>query len=108
MTGEAEPTELGATPTRDGTRFAAWSTVAKSVAVRIFANADTAIRTEPLTARPGGSFEAVLPGVGPGALYKFVLERSWSGSRPSSHHCSDGPGGPRYRLPLHPDYHPAP
>jgi len=59
---QALDVELGAVPTPGGTRFALWSTAARSASVRIFANAPQppnapyALRTEPLVAKSGGIF----------------------------------------------------
>ena len=69
------PTRLpGAHPDAAGTTFVAWSTVARSVAVRRFDEAGRAIRTEPLDPRGDHRFERHLEGVKAGALYKLVLD----------------------------------
>ena len=73
-TGVKSLEPLGAIATGAGTRFAVWSTTARSVAVRLFAGADDAVRTEPLERGADGYFDRVLRDVGPGALYKFVLD----------------------------------
>ena len=70
----ADVVELGAVPTLEGTRFALWSTTARTSAVRLFASGDRVLGTEPLVARGEGIFERTLPGVRAGALYKFVLD----------------------------------
>jgi maltooligosyltrehalose trehalohydrolase len=60
------------------TTFVVWSTVAKDVRLRLFAlfapDGRTIVREERLEAKDGGAFERRLSGVGPGALYKFVLD----------------------------------
>ena len=66
--------DLGATVTADGTRFAVWSSRAKDVRVRLFSDRTQVDRDEELTRREGGIFDAELRGVGPGALYKFVVD----------------------------------
>jgi len=70
----AVTTELGAIPTQGGTRFALWSTTARSAAVRLYRAPGELLRTEPLLAHDGGLFERELPGVSSGALYQFVLD----------------------------------
>ncbi len=66
--------ELGAVPVPDGARFAVWSTLARTVAVRLFSASGTVLREEPLHAGGSGIYERVVAGVGPGSLYKFVLD----------------------------------
>src|SRR6185436_20665777 len=68
------PPRLGATPSGAGTRFALWSTRAKQAAVRLFASASEARATIPLAPSGDGYFSATVDGVGPGALYKLVLD----------------------------------
>ena len=65
---------LGATPVGSGTRFALWSTTARVAAVRLFDGAGRPQRTERLEPLGEGLFVRTLAGVGPGALYKFVLD----------------------------------
>ncbi len=64
----------GAHPDARGTTFVVWSTTARSVAVRLFDEQVSALRTEPLEALGEGRFAAHVEGVKEGALYKFVLE----------------------------------
>lgn len=64
----------GAHPDATGTTFVAWSTVARSVEVRLVDDHGRAIRTEPLHPRGDGRFERHLDGVKEGALYKLVLD----------------------------------
>lgn len=59
----------GATPDADGTTFAAWSTTARSVSVRLDGE-----RVEPLDALGEGHFARHVAGVTPGALYIFLLD----------------------------------
>ncbi|MGC3985839.1 MAG: 1,4-alpha-glucan branching protein GlgB [Pseudorhodoferax sp.] len=57
-----------------GTRFAVWAPNARRVSVVGDFNAWDG-RVHPMRARPGaGVWEAFVPGVGPGALYKYELE----------------------------------
>jgi maltooligosyltrehalose trehalohydrolase len=67
------PSSPGAHVDATGTTFAAWTTTASAVAVRLFAQG-TEARTEPLDALGDGRFAKHLPGVGVGALYKLVLD----------------------------------
>ncbi len=65
---------LGAQVRGDRTCFGAYCTTARSCAVRLYQGDGQHAATYELTARGGGYFEAALAGVGPGALYKFVLD----------------------------------
>jgi maltooligosyltrehalose trehalohydrolase len=56
-----------------GTTFAAWSTTATAMAVRLF-DGDQPPRTVALDALGDGRFAKHLAGIGPGALYKLVLD----------------------------------
>jgi maltooligosyltrehalose trehalohydrolase len=58
-----------------GVVFRAWSTRARSMAVALFDPGGAAVEREvPLESRGGGHFEALVPGIGPGALYKFRVD----------------------------------
>lgn len=59
----------GATPDANGTTFAAWSTTARSISVRLDGE-----RVVPLEALGQGRFAAHVAGVAPGALYAFLLD----------------------------------
>lgn len=68
---------FGAHGGADGTTFVVWSTIARSVGVRLYdATGQKALRTEALERDPSsdGRFSKYLPGVAPGALYKLVLD----------------------------------
>jgi maltooligosyltrehalose trehalohydrolase len=65
---------LGAFPERGATRFAVFTTTASRCEVRLYDAELRVLRTEPLGALGEGYHEAVLAGVGPGALYKLVLD----------------------------------
>jgi 1,4-alpha-glucan branching enzyme len=72
---------LGAHPIRlngvEGTRFAVWAPNARRVSVvGDFNGWDE--RAAPMRLRPGGVWELFLPGVRPGALYKYAI-LSWNG-----------------------------
>ncbi|HEX6245528.1 MAG TPA: malto-oligosyltrehalose trehalohydrolase [Polyangiales bacterium] len=56
------------------TRFSLFSSEAQRCEVRLYRDADTALRTLPLDALGPGYFEALAEDVGHGALYKFVLD----------------------------------
>ncbi|MDB4941167.1 MAG: Malto-oligosyltrehalose trehalohydrolase [Labilithrix sp.] len=65
----------GAHVDANGTTFAAFTTKAREVKVRLFeADGTTILRDEPLEALGEGSFERHLTGVAEGALYAFVLD----------------------------------
>ncbi|HTQ05459.1 MAG TPA: malto-oligosyltrehalose trehalohydrolase [Polyangiaceae bacterium] len=63
---------LGARFTGDGTRFGAL-TDAPRCAVRLYDDTERPLREVPLEPFGGGYFGADVPGVHPGALYRFVL-----------------------------------
>jgi maltooligosyltrehalose trehalohydrolase len=69
---------LGALPESGATRFGLFCTTAKRCAVRLFAESGEVLGTHPMAPAPpphrDGHFQVVLPGVGAGALYKFVLD----------------------------------
>jgi maltooligosyltrehalose trehalohydrolase len=65
---------LGASVEAGGTRFRLFSTVAKTCGVRLFDEAGQPGATFELACRPGGVHEALVPDVGPGARYKFVID----------------------------------
>jgi maltooligosyltrehalose trehalohydrolase len=65
---------LGAFPEPGSTRFAAFTTTARRCEVRLFDADLRPLRTEPLSPLGGGYHVGLLAGVGPGALYKFVLD----------------------------------
>lgn len=67
---------LGARVVPGGTRFGAFVTTARTCAVRLQGPDGRALGTHELARHPAaaGHFEADVPGVGHGALYKFVLD----------------------------------
>ncbi len=65
---------LGARPVPGGTRFGLFCTTASSCQVRLFSPSGEAIADHALEPGPEGHFEVEVPGVGPGTLYKFVLD----------------------------------
>ncbi|HEX6800319.1 MAG TPA: 1,4-alpha-glucan branching protein GlgB [Ktedonobacterales bacterium] len=70
----AHPTTINGVP---GTLFAIWAPNARRVSmVGDFNGWDE--RAAPMRLRPGGVWELFLPGVGPGALYKYAI-LSWNG-----------------------------
>ena len=89
---------LGAVVTPGGTSFRVWAPFAKSVAVAGDFNgwSETA---HPLAAEDGGLWSALVPGVGAGAAYQFVIVNRDSGNvfwridpraRAVSHSAGDG------------------
>jgi maltooligosyltrehalose trehalohydrolase len=70
----ADARPLGAFPSGGSTRFALFSTTAQRCEVRLFDHDQRVLRGEPLAPTGDGYYEAVLSGIGPGALYKFVLD----------------------------------
>jgi maltooligosyltrehalose trehalohydrolase len=66
----------GATVVGDATRFAVWAPNARRVSVRLYDARGGVIGDEPLAAGERGEFAAVVPGVGAGADYAFVLDPS--------------------------------
>jgi maltooligosyltrehalose trehalohydrolase len=69
-----DPNDLGAIPSPDGTTFRLWTTRSARAAVRIFDPGASPPRTIAMGARGDGEFETYVAGIGPGALYKFVLD----------------------------------
>jgi maltooligosyltrehalose trehalohydrolase len=69
-----EDARLGAVAIDSAVKFALWSTTATTAGVRLYAAPGELLRTVPLAARGEGLFDAVVRGVGPGALYMFVLD----------------------------------
>ncbi|MGD0675031.1 MAG: malto-oligosyltrehalose trehalohydrolase [Polyangiaceae bacterium] len=65
---------LGATPEAGGTTFRVWSTSSARVSVRLFDASGRPRGTTDLRRSGGGAFEVHDPSIGPGALYKFVLD----------------------------------
>ena len=73
--GQAGGQSLGAFVAPGGTRFAAFATGASACGVRLYGGDGTAPATHPLTEEAPGLFAGRIAGVGPGARYKFVIER---------------------------------
>jgi len=68
-------TTLGATVVDENrTRFAAFSTRARTCCVRLFGDDGRILSTRAMKPEGGGYFSLVLDDVGAGALYKFVLD----------------------------------
>jgi maltooligosyltrehalose trehalohydrolase len=65
---------LGAYPGHGSTAFAIFSTTAEVCEVRLFSASGAALGTHPLDDGGDGYHEGEVEGVGPGALYKFVLD----------------------------------
>jgi maltooligosyltrehalose trehalohydrolase len=65
---------LGAKADAQGARFGAYITGAKDCAVRLFDGQGRALATHPMSALGDGYYEASVPGVRAGVLYKFVVD----------------------------------
>ena len=65
---------LGAEPTPAGTWFRTWAPHARRVELVRYDDGGAELGREPLPERGGGLFESLVPGVGPGARYKFALD----------------------------------
>lgn len=61
----------GAAPGKRGTSFRVWAPGAGSMSVRVMSGKQRAF---PMKKAGGGYWEALLPGVAPGALYKYALD----------------------------------
>lgn len=70
---------LGATPGRDGTRFAVWSGAAERVWLCLF-DGERETRV-PLERDAGGVWSATVPGAGPGARYGFRADGPFAPDR---------------------------
>ncbi|WP_394836704.1 malto-oligosyltrehalose trehalohydrolase [Pendulispora rubella] len=65
---------LGSIVEKNGTRFRAWVTTSDACAVRLYGEDGQTVATHAMTrSREASYFEAFVDGVGPGALYKFVV-----------------------------------
>jgi maltooligosyltrehalose trehalohydrolase len=69
-----EESPLGASLTANGARFRAYATQVRRVAVRLVDSAGGTLAEHPLANLGEGEYEAHVPGVGNGALYKYVLD----------------------------------
>ena len=70
--GGLHPAHLGATPIPGGARFGVYAHPAQRCVVRLFGDGEP--DEHELSPRDDGFFEADVPGVKPGALYKFVVD----------------------------------
>lgn len=86
--------ERGAVPTEDGNgiRFQVWAPAAREVGVRVERGAR--VGDHPLARGSGDVWEGVVPGLAPGAEYRFVLDRDKVVPDPVSRHQPEGPHGP--------------
>ncbi|HEY6556459.1 MAG TPA: malto-oligosyltrehalose trehalohydrolase [Polyangiaceae bacterium] len=89
---DVEP-RLGAFPGDGGTLFCLWSTRAHEASVRLYDENGRALRTESLERQQNGVFCRLVPGVGPGALYKYLLDGDEVGD-PAARFLPQGVFGP--------------
>jgi maltooligosyltrehalose trehalohydrolase len=84
---------LGASPQNDGTWFRTWATAGRQVAVVIEGKSPmtTAYRLAP---RGDGVFETFVPGVRPGARYRYLLDGNGPYPDPASRYQPEGVHGP--------------
>lgn len=86
------PLHLGAVPSADGScRFRVWAPAATAVAVAVEGPGE--VRHEPLSPLPGGCFEGVVAGVGPGSRYRYRLDGGDALPDPASRSQPDGVHG---------------
>lgn len=81
---------LGAWPTEGGVEFRVWATEARSVEVVL----EGAREVRSLEQEAGGTFHGFVPGIGPGALYRYRLDGERVFPDPASRFQPDGVHGP--------------
>src|SRR5262249_52484082 len=84
---------LGALPEPGGTRFTVWAPLAERVTVAL-ETATPALEPTPLQPAGDGLFTALVPGAGPGALYRLHLDGRGPYPDPASRHQPQGVHGP--------------
>ena len=87
----AELSGLGAEPTEEGVRFRVWAPGAARVQLVVEAPFEAELT---LTREPAGYFNATVPGVMPGAHYRFRLDGKGPYPDPRSRFQPHGPHGP--------------
>src|SRR3569833_3337982 len=85
-----EESKFGTQLTPTGVRFRLWAPQAKAVSVKVFGPQQIL----PMSALPRGWFEVEVEAVGPGALYRFVLEDGTEVPDPASRFQPDDVQGP--------------
>lgn len=80
---------VGADPQTDGVHFRVWAPDHEAVAVVV-----EGLDARPLTPASGGHFEGFVPGIGPGALYRYRPGRGRAYPDPASRFQPQGPHGP--------------
>jgi malto-oligosyltrehalose trehalohydrolase len=78
---------FGAEPTRDGVTFRVWAQAAGRVELMLD-------RAHPMQALPGGWYEAAVPGLRAGALYKYRIDGEIEVPDPASHFQPHDVSGP--------------
>lgn len=88
--------DLGAWPMASGTRFRLWAPFAETVAVRLWPETGDPIPRDPVPLEPRtlGYFEGVVPAVGPGPRYTYVLDGTKERPDPASRFQPEGVHGP--------------
>src|SRR6476646_8808162 len=81
---------VGAEPGRAGVHFRVWAPDRARVDVVVEGRRDP----HPLDPEPGGFHSALVPGVGPGALYRYRLDGGDVFPDPASRFQPEGPHGP--------------
>ncbi|MBI4010701.1 MAG: malto-oligosyltrehalose trehalohydrolase [Candidatus Rokubacteria bacterium] len=84
--------DLGALPEADGVRFRVWAPRCRRVDVRVLAPGPEAL--VPLAPGADGVFEALVPGVRPGARYRYRLDGGAERPDPVSRSQPEGVHGP--------------
>ena len=79
---------LGAWPEASGTRFRVWAPERDRVELVLEGDGE---RVVPLERGAGGYWEAAVPGVGPGALYRYRLDRDQAYPDPAARFQSGRP-----------------
>lgn len=90
LSGHGRRLPVGAEPAPGGVSFRVWAPAARRVAVRL----EDEGAEHPLEAEPGGYFGGSVPGIGPGARYRFRLDNTDLLPDPVSRWQPEGPLGP--------------
>jgi maltooligosyltrehalose trehalohydrolase len=89
QSGQARRYPIGAEPTADGVHFRIWAKRRRRVAVLSDGREPFALERE-----EDGYFSGLLPGLRPGARYRFELDGEGPYPDPASRHQPEGPHGP--------------
>jgi maltooligosyltrehalose trehalohydrolase len=83
--------DLGAMPGPSGVRFRVWAPHAKTMAIRLTKPKADTVKMEPAES---GYFESIVPGIGAGARYVYVLDGGKERPDPASRFQPDGVHAP--------------